>query len=56
MVYVGSVDGNVYTLNASTGAKMWTYPTGDAIDSSPTVANGRVYVGSYDGKVYAFHL
>jgi len=38
------------------GAILWTYTTGDAIDSSPAVANGMVYVGSFDGKVYAFHL
>jgi serine/threonine-protein kinase len=31
----------------------WAFPTGDVVDSSPTVANGVVYVGSNDGKVYA---
>ena len=25
VVYVGSVDHNVYALNASTGAKLWSY-------------------------------
>ena len=28
VVYVGSDDGNVYALNASTGAKLWSYATG----------------------------
>ena len=28
MVYVGSYDGNVYALNAATGAKLWSYTTG----------------------------
>ena len=28
VVYVGSEDGNVYALNASTGAKLWSYTTG----------------------------
>ena len=28
VVYVGSDDGNVYALNASTGAKLWSYTTG----------------------------
>jgi serine/threonine protein kinase len=32
----------------------WTAATGDAIFSSPAVANGVVYVGSDDGKLYAF--
>ncbi|TMD43998.1 MAG: serine/threonine protein kinase, partial [Chloroflexi bacterium] len=41
---------------AQTGQVLWTYTTGSAIDSSPTVVNGMVYVGSWDGKLYAFHL
>jgi outer membrane protein assembly factor BamB len=54
VVYVGSSDGSVYALNASTGAKLWSYLTGlYPIRSSPAVANGVVYVGSYDGNVYA---
>ena len=28
VVYVGSEDNNVYALNASTGAKLWSYATG----------------------------
>ena len=54
MVYVGSGDGNVYALNASTGAQLWSYPTGTSL-SSPAVANGVVYVGSNDGNIYKFH-
>ena len=46
VVYVGSVDGNVYALNASTGAKLWSYRNWRRRDSSPAVANGVVYVGS----------
>ena len=46
VVYVGSDDHNVYALNASTGAKLWSFTTGDYVDSSPAVANGVVYVGS----------
>ena len=32
---------------------MWTFQTGEAIVSSPTVANGTVYVGSSDNFLYA---
>jgi len=56
VVYVGSGDGHVYALNASTGALLWSYTTGDHVYSSPAVVNGVVYVGSNDGKVYAFSL
>jgi uncharacterized repeat protein (TIGR01451 family) len=62
VVYVGSQDdyrvsigGNVYALNASTGAKLWSFATGDTVFSSPAVANGVVYVGSFDGNVYALN-
>ncbi len=56
VVYVGSEDGNVYALNAATGAKLWSYTTGNQVFSSPAVANGMVYVGSGDGNFYAFGL
>jgi outer membrane protein assembly factor BamB len=56
VIYIGSGDGNVYALNARTGAKLWSYPTGNFVDSSPAVANGVIYVGSTDGNVYAFGL
>ena len=36
----------MYALNASTGAKLWSYTTGSLVSSSPAVANGVVYVGS----------
>ena len=46
VVYVGSDDGNLYALDASTGALLWSYTTGDIVFSSPAVANGIVYFGS----------
>jgi hypothetical protein len=54
VVYVGSLDHNVYALNATTGAQVWNYTTGGEVVSSPAVAGGFVYVGSDDDKVYAF--
>jgi outer membrane protein assembly factor BamB len=56
IIYVGMDDHYVYALNAKTGAKLWSYLTGNNVDSSPAVSNGVVYVGSKDGKVYAFAL
>jgi eukaryotic-like serine/threonine-protein kinase len=46
----------VYALNARTGAKLWSYTTGDKVWSPPVVVNGTLYVGSNDHKVYAFGL
>jgi len=53
VVYVGSLNDNVYALRASTGALLWSYTTGNEVWSSPAIANGVVYIGSTDGNVYA---
>jgi outer membrane protein assembly factor BamB len=53
---VGSNDGSLYALNAATGAKLWSYNTGNDIESSPVVADGAVYVISANGTLYKFHL
>ena len=55
VVYFGSDDFNVYALNASTGAKLWSFTTGDQVVSSPAVANGVVYIGSEDHNLYALN-
>src|SRR5208282_1624897 len=55
VVYVGSLDSNVYALNAKTGAKLWSYTTGSGVYSTHAVANGVVYVGSLDSNVYALN-
>ena len=45
-VYFGSIDGNVYCVDALTGAWIWQYATGDEVWSSPAVVDGKVFVGS----------
>ena len=55
-VYAGSADGNLYALDAATGARLWSAATGGYVYSSPAVTNGTVYVGSTDGNVYAYDL
>jgi len=65
VVYIGSegtyipepgfvpIPGHLYALNASTGAELWSYKTGD-IGGAPAVANGIVYVSSANG-LYALN-
>jgi outer membrane protein assembly factor BamB len=57
LVFVGSLDGLLYAINAATGQVRWRFATNASIESSPTVAevDGRqiVYVGSCDGNLYA---
>ena len=56
LVLVGSHDHNLYALEAETGKNGWTFPTGDAVWSSPTVEDGVVYFGSMDRHVYSLSL
>jgi outer membrane protein assembly factor BamB len=51
-VYVGSGDNNVYCFSETTGAKVWSYPTGSYASATPAVVDGRVFVGSADGYIY----
>jgi outer membrane protein assembly factor BamB len=55
MVYVGSIDHNIYCLNASTGTLIWNFATGAGVESSPAFVDGRIYFGSYDDKVYCLN-
>ncbi|NOX24829.1 MAG: PQQ-dependent dehydrogenase, methanol/ethanol family, partial [Deltaproteobacteria bacterium] len=50
-VYVGTIDGRLVALNASTGAVLWDVNTIDrtkpyTITGAPRVANGRVFIGN----------
>ncbi len=54
ILYVGSWDGYLYALDASSGALKWKYKTGSMITTSgPAVVSGVVYVGAENGTVYA---
>ena len=55
VVYFGLGDGNVFAVDAETGARLWSYKTGAYVGSSPAVVNGIVYVGSFDGNLYALN-
>ena len=52
-VYFGSGDGNVYAVDANTGALKWKFKTGDVVHASPAIADGKVYIGSWDSYFYA---
>jgi len=54
VAYINSTDGNLYALNAHTGAKLWSYRTYSNAESAPVVVNGVVYVGE-SGALYALN-
>jgi len=51
-LFIGSGDGNCYSINIQTGKIEWKFISGSVIRSSPLISNGFVYFGDCDGKVY----
>jgi outer membrane protein assembly factor BamB len=47
--------GRIYALNAATGAIRWERDLSSPTESSPLVADGRVFFGSQSGLVYALN-
>jgi eukaryotic-like serine/threonine-protein kinase len=52
-VYFGSGDGNIYALDAKTGALKWKFTTGNVVHASPAIADGTLFLGSWDSYFYA---
>ena len=52
-VYFGSGDGNIYALDAASGALKWKFKTGDVVHASPAYSDGVLFVGSWDSYFYA---
>jgi outer membrane protein assembly factor BamB len=55
LVYVGDDNGNIYAIDAATGALRWKRPTGSSVVSRPAVIGGTVYIGSENNDVYALN-
>ena len=53
LIYTGSVDGNLYAVDAFTGQEKWRFQAAGKIRSSPVVANDLVYVGDWTDILYA---
>ncbi|UCG69564.1 MAG: PQQ-binding-like beta-propeller repeat protein [Thermoplasmata archaeon] len=58
-IYIGSIDGNLYCLNATgSGGSTWThwqYTMGQTW-SSPAITKDRLYIGARGGLFYCFNL
>ncbi len=57
-VYLGSIDGRVYSFEQSSGELAWSHSTGDWVYAAPAVADTKrskptVYIGSKDKVLYA---
>jgi outer membrane protein assembly factor BamB len=54
-VVVGGRDKLVHGISL-TGKGVWTFVTRARVESSPAIADGRVFVGSNDGRFYVLNL
>ncbi len=50
--YFGSMDKNIYCVDADNGALLWNFTTLSPVLSSPAVVNGKLYTGTDDGNAY----
>ncbi|MBC8139611.1 MAG: PQQ-binding-like beta-propeller repeat protein, partial [Fibrella sp.] len=53
LLYVPTMGGSLYALDAASGKTRWQFASGGALFSVPLVESGTVYVGSGDHFVYA---
>ena len=58
IVYFGSLDHNLYAINAKDGSLFWDKPfkTKGAIVSKPLIVDQTVYIGSFDGVFYGIDI
>lgn len=51
ILYIGSTDGSLYALDASTGEPQWEFETADSVWSPPLLDTGTIYIGSNDNTL-----
>jgi len=56
VVYIGSMDGRLYAVDAQSGQERWEFEAGDLILSKPAVADGVVYFGAGGLDLTDLHL
>jgi len=52
-LYLGTYDGRVLAVDASSGGLVWELATGDSVVAAPALDSGRLYAGSFDHNLYA---
>jgi outer membrane protein assembly factor BamB len=55
VVYVGSLDHNLYALTRTTGALLWKKDLGAAVASQPAQVGDVLYVGTFGDQVFALN-
>ena len=52
IAFFGATDGRLFAVDADTGRIRWAFDTGGRINSSPSLADGRVCITTYAGSVF----
>ncbi len=55
IVYFGSSDKHIYSIDLKTGKQVWSKVLNDEIEASPTVIDNMVYIGTLTGTLYALN-
>ncbi|UCE98395.1 MAG: PQQ-binding-like beta-propeller repeat protein [Dehalococcoidia bacterium] len=55
-LYIGSIGGVIYALEAGTGDLIWKLETGEQIWATPTVDGDTLFIGTFDKKLYAIDI
>ena len=53
LVFLGSMDWQVYALDITRGWKVWEFRTNKPVVSSPSYGDEKIFIGSVDGNLYA---
>ncbi len=51
-IFVGSVSGEIFCIDAQTGKVIWSYSCGEPVVFQPSVMDGKVFWGTTRGKLY----
>jgi len=55
-LYIGSIGGVIYALEAETGDLIWQLETGGQIWATPTIDGDTLFIGTFDKKLYAIDI
>ena len=51
-MFFGATDGRLFAVDVDSGRVRWAYDTGGRINSSPSLAEGRVCITTYAGSIF----
>ena len=56
IVFIGSLDKNLYAIDIKTGKKLWNFKAEAQVMNSPAVGKNKLFFGDYAGNFYAISI